>query len=146
MTYKQIIKERHKIEPYFINVAKECYKDIDLQNKNYIGQVEQTLYENDRGVTEYYVNKMMDILIKEVYSEMSYKSKYETTWIEDGYYDIKYLIIEWNNVEMYRVAYDDITTQKHSMKDLMRIILYVICCVQQMKAIKHIVKYNPFDK
>ena len=146
MTYKQITRERHKIEPYFINIAKEYYKDINLSNVNYVGQIENILYENNRGVSEFYVNNVMNILSLQLYPEMSYKAKYETTWIGDDYYDIKYLIIKWNDIEMYRVAYDDITAQKHSMKELLRIILYVICCVQQRRAIKNIVKFNPFDK
>lgn len=146
MTYKQIIRERHKIEPYFINIAKEYYKDINLSNVNYVGQIENILHTNNRGVSEFYVNNVMNILSLQLYPEMSYKSKYETTWIGDDYYDVKYLIIKWNDIEMYRVAYDDITAQKHSMKELLRIILYVICCVQQRRAIKNIVKFNPFDK
>ena len=146
MTYKQITRERHKIEPYFINIAKEYYKDINLSNVNYVGQIENILHENNRGVSEFYVNNVMNILSLQLYPEMSYKSKYETTWIGDDYYDIKYLIIKWNDVEMYRVSYDDITCQKHSMKELLRVILYVICCVQQRRAIKNIVKFNPFDK
>ncbi len=147
MTYKQITRERHKIEPYFINIEKEYYKDINLSNVNYIGQIENILHENNRGITEYYVNKLMDILTTQVYYEMSYKSKYEKICgMGDDYYDIKYLIIKWNDIEMYIVAYDDITYQKHSMKELLRVILCVVCCVQQRRAIKNIVKFNPFDK
>lgn len=147
MTYKQINRERHKIEPYFINIAKEYYKDINLSNIKYVGQVENLLYENNKGINEYYVNKLMDILIIQIYPEMSYDSKYETNWITDDYYiDTKYLIIKWNNIEIYCVPYIDITAQKHSMKELLRVILYVICCVQQRRAIKNIVKFNPFDK
>ena len=147
MTYKQITRERHKIEPYFINIAKEYYKDINLSNVNYVGQVENILYENNRGVSEFYVNNVMNILSLQLYPEMSYKSKYEKIYgMGDDYYDIKYLIIKWNDIEIYRVAYDDITYQKHSMKELLRVILYVICCVQQRRAIKNIVKFNSFDK
>jgi len=146
MTYKQIRKEKLRIEPYFINIAKEYYKDIDLSNKNYIWQIEQALYENNRGVSEFYVNNVINILSLQLYPEMSYKTKYETTWIGDEYIDIKYLIIKWNDTEMYRISYDDITCQKHSMKEILRVILYVLCCVQQRKAIKNIVKFNPFDK
>ena len=146
MTYKQIRKEKLRIEPYFINIAKEYYKDIDLSNKNYIWQIEQALYENKRGISEFYVNAIMNTLSLQLYPEISYDSKFVTTWIGDDYIDIKYLIIKWNNVELYRVAYDEITLQKHSMKEILRVILYVLCCVQQRKAIKNIVKFNPFDK
>lgn len=146
MTYKQIRKEKLRIEPYFINIAKEYYKDIDLSNKNYIWQIEQVLYENKRSISEFYVNAIMNTLSLQLYPEMSYDSKFVTTWIGDDYIDIKYLIIKWNNVELYRVAYDEITLQKHSMKEILRVILYVLCCVQQRKAIKNIVKFNPFDK
>ena len=117
-----------------------------MSNVNYVGQIENILHENNRGVSEFYVNNVMNILSLQLYPEMSYKAKYETTWIGDDYYDVKYLIIKWNDVEMYRVSYDDITCQKHSMKELLRVILYVICCVQQRRAIKNIVKFNPFDK
>ena len=146
MTYKQIRKEKLRIEPYFINIAKEYYKDIDLSNKNYIWQIEQVLYENKRSISEFYVNAIMNTLSLQLYPEISYDSKFVTTWIGDDYIDIKYLIIKWNNVELYRVAYDEITLQKHSMKEILRVILYVLCCVQQRKAIKNIVKFNPFDK
>jgi hypothetical protein len=146
MTYKQIRKEKLRIEPYFINIAKEYYKDIDLSNKNYIWQIEQVLYENKRSISEFYVNAIMNTLSLQLYPEMSYDSKFVTTWIGDDYIDIKYLIIKWSNVELYRVAYDEITLQKHSMKEILRVILYVLCCVQQRKAIKNIVKFNPFDK
>jgi hypothetical protein len=146
MTYKQIRKEKLRIEPYFINIAKEYYKDIDLSNKNYIWQIEQVLYENKRSISEFYVNAIMNTLSLQLYPEMSYDSKFVTTWIGDDYIDIKYLIIKWNNVELYRVAYDEITLQKHSMKEILRVILYVLCCVQQRKAIKNIVKFNPFNK
>ena len=122
------------------------YKDIDLSNKNYIWQIEQALYENKRGISEFYVNAIMNTLSLQLYPEISYDSKFVTTWIGDDYIDIKYLIIKWNNVELYRVAYDEITLQKHSMKEILRVILYVLCCVQQRKAIKNIVKFNPFDK
>ena len=147
MTYKQITRERHKIEQYFINIAKEYYKDINLTNVTYVGQVENILYENNRGVSEFYINTVMNTLALQLYPEMSYKAKYETICgMGDDYYDIKYLIIKWNNAEMYKVAYNDITCQKHSMKELLRVILYVICCVQQRRAIKNIVKFNSFDK
>ena len=81
MTYKQIRKEKLRIEPYFINIAKEYYKDIDLSNKNYIWQIEQALYENKRGISEFYVNAIMYTLSLQLYPEISYDSKFVTTWI-----------------------------------------------------------------
>ena len=146
MTYKQIRREKNKLEPYFIKIVKNYYKDINFTDKKYIGQIEQVLYDNYESIDEGFVNEVMKTLSTYIYPKMSYKSKVETICIGDDYIDIKYLIINWNNIELYRLAYDEITCQKHSIKEILRVILYVICCVQQRKAIKNIIKFNPFDK
>ncbi len=147
MTYKNIRKELKRIEPYFVETAKEVYDKLDFSNKQYLGHIENILYENNEGVNEYYIMRLFDKLKEKLYPQMTYKFEYDKHWLDASeYLDIKYLVINWNDVEIYRVPEDDIIAEKHSIKDIARIILYILCCVQQRCAIKNIVKYHSFDK
>ena len=138
MTYKQITKERHKIEPYFIEAAKECYKTLNFSDKQYSGQIETILYDNNVSVSLYYIENVLKKLIDNLYPQLSYDVTFETFG--------RNVILYWNTVEIYDFPLEDISGQKHGIKLLLQIILYVRCCVQQRKAIKNIVKFNPFDK